>query len=75
MLFSHCWLCFSHVVCSLPPSLSLVASAAMCDVTRHNFEATFPALQHLAKISSFVSVDTEFTVLCLGKENRSRYVM
>lgn len=43
----------------------------MCDVTRHNFEVYVPRLQELARVSSFVSIDTEFTALCLGKENRS----
>ena len=47
-------------------------SYAMCDVTKHNFEAYAPYLQELAKLSSFVSIDTEFTALCLGKENRPR---
>ena len=45
----------------------------MCDVTRHNFEVYVPVLQELARMSSFVSIDTEFTALCLGKENRPRY--
>ena len=45
----------------------------MCDVTRHNFEVYAPVLQELARMSSFVSIDTEFTALCLGKENRPRY--
>ena len=44
----------------------------MCDVTKHNFEAYAPYLQELAKLASFVSIDTEFTALCLGKENRPR---
>ena len=52
--------------------LSFPLPTAMCDVTRHNFEVYVPRLQELARVSSFVSVDTEFTALCLGKENRPR---